>query len=124
MDFSETLKKLRIRNNYSQALLAEKLNIKQYVISSWETSRSEPSIKQLIELSKIFNVPCDYLLGKDAIMVTNEESFIKVINEFMQDSIDDFNEIVKLIQDTCTEKEKKEITSILKSLYNLSKTKD
>ena len=48
MAFKDALKKLRIRNNLNQVELADKLNVKQYVISSWEIGRSEPSIKQLI----------------------------------------------------------------------------
>ena len=36
MTFGETLKRLRQRNNISQDELAKKLNVKQYVISSWE----------------------------------------------------------------------------------------
>ena len=51
MAFKDSLKKLRVRNNLSQTELAEKLNVKQYVISSWEIGRSEPSINQLISLS-------------------------------------------------------------------------
>ena len=50
MAFKDSLKKLRVRNNLSQTELAEKLNVKQYVISSWEIGRSEPSINQLIIL--------------------------------------------------------------------------
>ena len=44
MAFKDSLEKLRIRNNLSQIELADKLNVKQYVISSWENGRSEPSI--------------------------------------------------------------------------------
>ena len=66
MTFGETLKRLRQRNNISQDELAKKLNVKQYVISSWEIGRSEPNIEQIKFLSTYFNVPTDYLLGKDS----------------------------------------------------------
>ena len=43
MSFNEQLTKLRKRNNITQIELANLMNVKQYVISSWETGRSEPN---------------------------------------------------------------------------------
>lgn len=120
MAFKDSLKKLRIRNNLNQVELANKLNVKQYVISSWEIGRSEPSIKQLKELSNIFNVPTDYLLDKDIILVSSEEEFNIVTNEMLNDSIDEFEECVNKIRDNCSKEQKKEISNILKSLYNIT----
>ena len=37
MSFNEQLTKLRKRNNITQIELANLMNVKQYVISSWET---------------------------------------------------------------------------------------
>ena len=121
MTFGETLKRLRQRNNISQDELAKKLNVKQYVISSWEIGRSEPSINQLIELSNIFKVPTDYLLDKDIIMVSSEDEFNIVTNEMVKDSIDDFEECIEKIRNNCSNEQKKEISNILKSLYNITK---
>lgn len=81
MTFGETLKRLRQRNNISQDELAKKLNVKQYVISSWEIGRSEPNIKQIKFLSNYFNVPTDYLLDKDVI-INDEKEFAIAINHF------------------------------------------
>ena len=89
MTFGETLKRLRQRNNISQDELAKKLNVKQYVISSWEIGRSEPNIEQIKFLSTYFNVPTDYLLGKDIIIVSDEKEFEIVTNHFKQDINDD-----------------------------------
>ena len=121
MAFKDSLKKLRIRNNLSQIELAEKLNVKQYVISSWEIGRSEPSINQIVELSNIFKVPTDYLLDKDVMIVSSEEEFTIVTAEMTKDCIDEFEECIKKIRETCTDEQKKEISSILKSLYNITK---
>ena len=99
MTFGETLKRLRQRNNISQDELARKLNVKQYVISSWEIGRSEPNIEQIKFLSTYFNVPTDYLLGKDVIMVNDEKEFEIVTNHFKQDINDDvINEVPLAIQ--------------------------
>lgn len=121
MAFKDSLKKLRTRNNLNQIELAEKLNVKQYVISSWEIGRSEPSIQQVIELSNIFNVPTDYLLDKDIVLVSTNEEFNIVTNEMIKDSIDEFEECIDMIRENCSDVQKKEISNILKSLYNIIK---
>ena len=121
MTFGETLKKLRQRNNISQDELAKKLNVKQYVISSWEIERSEPNIEQIKFLSTYFNVPTDYLLGKDKIMVKKEEEFEILTNHFKQDVNDDvINEIVKLLEEL-NEKDKNKIARIIKDTIELLK---
>lgn len=121
MAFKDSLKKLRVRNNLSQIELADKLNVKQYVISSWEIGRSEPSINQIIELANIFKIPTDYLLDKELIMVSSENEFNIVNKEMVNDSIDEFEEYVEKIRNNCSDKQKKEISIILKSLYNITK---
>ena len=121
MAFKDSLKKLRVRNNLSQIELAKKLNVKQYVISSWEIGRSEPSINQVIELSNIFKVPTDYLLDKDVVIVSSEEEFKIVTAEIAKDCIDEFEECINKIRENCSDEQKKEIANILKSLYNITK---
>lgn len=120
MAFKDSLKKLRVRNNLSQTELAEKLNVKQYVISSWEIGRSEPSINQLIILADIFKVPTDYLLDKDVIIVSSEEEFNIVTTEMVKDAIDEFEECIENIRQNCSNEQKKEISNILKSLYKMT----
>ena len=121
MTFGETLKRLRQRNNISQDELAKKLNVKQYVISSWEIERSEPNIEQIKFLSDYFNVPTDYLLGKDVIMVNDEKEFEIVTNHFKQDVNDDvISEIVKLLEEL-NERDKNKIAKIIKETIELLK---
>ena len=120
MAFKDSLKKLRVRNNLSQTELAEKLNVKQYVISSWEIGRSEPSINQLIILADIFKVPTDYLLDKDVIIVSSEVEFNIVPTEMVKDAIDEFEECIDNIRQNCSNEQKKEISNILKSRYKMT----
>lgn len=121
MTFGETLKRLRQRNNISQDELAKKLNVKQYVISSWEIGRSEPNIEQIKLLSTYFNVPTDYLLGKDVIIISDEKEFEIVTNHFKQDINDDvINEIVKLLEEL-NEKNKTKIVKIIEDAIELLK---
>ena len=111
MAFKDSLKKLRIRNNLSQIELADKLNVKQYVISSWEIGRSEPSINQIIELANIFKIPTDYLLDKELIMVSSENEFNIVTKEMANDSIDEFEECIEKIRNNCSDEQKKRFQS-------------
>lgn len=39
----------------------------------------------------------------------------------VKDSIDDFEECIEKIRNNCSDEQKKEISNILKSLYNITK---
>lgn len=117
MGFPEQLAKLRKRNNMNQTELANKMNVKQYVISSWETGRSEPSLEQLNKLGDIFNMPTDYLLDKPHIRANSEEQFNNVVKNVKLDSEDDFiNEVFKMCNNLTKEKKKKMLNLIKASL--------
>ena len=66
VDFGNTLKTLRLRENMIQAQLAQKLGLTQSVISAYETGLRLPSYDVLIHISKIFKVSTDYLLGVES----------------------------------------------------------
>lgn len=57
------IKKLREECKMSQNDLAIKMNMARPGISNWENAKSEPSSSQLVQLSKIFSVPTDELVG-------------------------------------------------------------
>jgi len=63
VDFGNTLKLLRIRNEYTQAQLSKKLGLTKSVVSAYENGIRLPSYDVLIEIANIFNVTTDYLLG-------------------------------------------------------------
>lgn len=58
-----TIKILRQRAGYSQAIVAERLNVVRTTIANWETGRREPSIRQVIELCRVLGCTADELLG-------------------------------------------------------------
>lgn len=64
MTFSDRLRDLMKRNDYTQAYLADRLNTSQQTISRWVNGKFQPDLNQLVELSVVFNVSVDYLLGK------------------------------------------------------------
>lgn len=65
VDFGNILKTLRLKEDMTQAQLAQKLQLTKSVISAYETGLRLPSYDVLIHISKIFNVSTDYLLGME-----------------------------------------------------------
>lgn len=63
VDFGNILKTLRLKENMTQAQLAQKIGLTKSVISAYETGLRLPSYDVLIHIAKIFNVSTDYLLG-------------------------------------------------------------
>jgi transcriptional regulator with XRE-family HTH domain len=117
MGFKEQLTKLRKRNNMTQTDLAKLMDVKQYVISSWEIGRSEPTISQLKMLSNIFKISVDYLLDKEFIGSCNDEEFNNVIKNVKMDSEDEFlNEVIKECGKLSEDKKKKMLNIIKASL--------
>ena len=57
------IKQLRMEAGILQADLAQQLKVRQNTVSTWETGRSEPDLDALRELSRIFGVSIDYILG-------------------------------------------------------------
>lgn len=63
MRINETVKELRLRENMTQAELAEKLNCNRQKIADWERGKTTPAADDIILLAKTFEVTSDYLLG-------------------------------------------------------------
>ena len=116
MGFKEQLAKLRKRKNIKQVDLANMMNVKQYVISSWEIGRSEPNISQIIKLSDILDVPTDYLLDKPFIKVSSEEDFNRIVKNINEDIHNDFIEDIKSCCRNLSESKKEKIVKIVKEL--------
>ena len=121
MDFGNQLSKLRKRKNIKQTELAEMLNVRQYVISCWETGRSEPSLEQLSLLGDILNVSTDYLLGKEIIRCDNEEMFIRTIENMQRDIEEDYLNKIKELSNNLSNEKKEKLVSTVSSIIEFSK---
>ena len=64
MEMKDRFIQLRREKQMTQAELAEALNVSRQAVSRWETGASIPSMDSLIELSKLYDVPVDYFMGK------------------------------------------------------------
>lgn len=64
-NFNENLKLIRREKGLSQSELAKKLNLADTSISAYELSKNEPTIETLKNMSKLFNISIDELVGND-----------------------------------------------------------
>lgn len=60
---AERIKFLREQKEYTQTELAKRLGITRSGVNAWEMGISVPSTQYIVELSSIFSVSTDYLLG-------------------------------------------------------------
>jgi transcriptional regulator with XRE-family HTH domain len=56
---------LRKKNGFSQDKVGDAIGVNRYIISNIENGRSQPSIQQLLLLSKLFKISIDQLLTQD-----------------------------------------------------------
>lgn len=72
----ERIKELRKGKGWTQATLAEKINISDKAVSKWESGGGNPETSQLPILSKLFGVTIDYLLtGKSNSTIVHMSKF-------------------------------------------------
>lgn len=65
MEFKDRLKELRLKNNLTQAGLAEKIYTSRSAVAKWENGLGLPNDVSLDELCRFFNVSRDYLFKKE-----------------------------------------------------------
>ena len=59
----DTIKSLRETAGLSQSALAKRLGVTRSSVNAWEMGLSIPTAQYLVELSQLFHVSTDYLLG-------------------------------------------------------------
>lgn len=63
MTTGERIAALRKEHSMTQPMLADRMNVSQSTITSWENDRRGIGAEDLLKLSKLFDVSTDYLLG-------------------------------------------------------------
>ncbi|WP_156166113.1 helix-turn-helix domain-containing protein [Marinitoga sp. 1155] len=61
--FSQRIKNLRERKGLKQIKLVNMLNVGRSIVSSRELGKSKPNLEVIKQLSKIFDISVDFLLG-------------------------------------------------------------
>ena len=73
----DTIKSLRDESGITQATLAKKIGVTRSAVNAWEMGLSIPTAQYIVELSQLFHVSSDYILG-----LNNQESlYIDVLND-------------------------------------------
>ena len=57
------IRKLREKNNMTQAELAARLNVSDKTISKWETAKGYPDISLLEPIAKVFGISINELIS-------------------------------------------------------------
>ena len=65
MDFKDRLIELRKESRLSQEELGYKLGVTRQTVSKWETGQTTPEMNKLFELSKMFSISVDDLIGNN-----------------------------------------------------------
>ena len=87
----ETLKKLRIKCNYTQKQVADILEIDRSTYSYYESGRIRPDVKTILQLSKIFKVDYTEILDSECSSVFSDCKYEKIPTD--NNSLTDKNEI-------------------------------
>ena len=84
LDIGFRLRELRRRKMMTQAQVAKRLDLSKTVISGYENSTKTPSVEVLIQLSILYDVSADYLLGLD----NREMLYIGGLNDHQQELLE------------------------------------
>lgn len=76
---SDAIRNARQNAGMTQKEVAQALNKAQTTITAWETGRAQPDASTIAELSRLFNVSSDYLLGLRRFSSEGVEGVIKDI---------------------------------------------
>lgn len=63
--FHIRLRALRIKNKYTQQRMADMLTLSLNAYQKYEQAERMPPADTLVRIADLFNVPTDYLLGRD-----------------------------------------------------------
>ena len=114
MTFTEKIKLFRKDKQWTQAELANVLNIHREQISSYERGQALPTTEILMQISNVFNVSIDYLLfeneGND--LFSGNLNDLELVKQF--EKLDKMNE-----RDRRLVKDVIDLTIVKNQVYNL-----
>ncbi|QPI89303.1 helix-turn-helix transcriptional regulator [Lacticaseibacillus paracasei subsp. tolerans] len=94
MTTGERIAALRKEHSMTQPMLAEKMNVSQSTVTSWENDRRGVGNDDLLKLAKLFNVSTDYLLGR-----TNKRHYYELTAKDQKAIDEELEEIVEGLSD-------------------------
>ena len=112
--FCDKFKKLRLKNDYTQAELAKKLNVSQPTVASWEAGKRIPKWKNIKKIAEIFNVSPESLIDEMEEKPENETVFAT------RENIADLIFLAAKVLYGSDEKTKKMLSKALEALLEFS----
>ena len=112
--FFYKFKKLRLKNDYTQAELAKKLNVSQPTVASWEAGKRIPKWKNIKKIAEIFNVSPESLIDEMEEKPENETVFAT------RENIADLIFLAAKVLYGSDEKTKKMLSKALEALLEFS----
>lgn len=61
---NEQIRRLRKEAGFSQVAFAEKMNVSQSTIASWENGTRRPDLDAILKMAELFHVSTDDILGR------------------------------------------------------------
>lgn len=90
--FAERFQELRLQANLSQVAISRHLGLKDSrSIRQYERNEAEPSLKNLILISNLFDASIEYMLG----MTDEKNSTAKCLTQDQQDLLSTFDSLSK-----------------------------
>jgi len=97
----KNLRKIRKEHGMTMKHLAERIGVSESAISQYENGKRQPGYETLIELSRIFDVSTDYILGiedMDELSVSHADlELIKTYKAAKQSDKEHVNALIKAI---------------------------
>ena len=94
MDFGKSFKYYRQRAKLTQKEAAELIGIKDYQLGNYETNRSQPSLEVLKQMSKVYLVSIDKMLGNNMFRNKYEKEHPNEKEEYI-----DINDLLKKLNE-------------------------
>ena len=91
-DFGLRIRELRESRNMSQEALGRRVGRSKPVISSYENNLKLPPLDVLVDISNVFNVSLDYLVGKEKYKTLNTNGLSPEQIETLHLIADEFRE--------------------------------
>ncbi len=85
MTLGKRLKQVRVEKGFSQAEVADFLNISRQSISRWETDKAYPDLDNLVELSKYYEVSIDEILTETKVLQHEINQKTEQMNQNMEE---------------------------------------
>lgn len=77
----ERLNELFNSDPNSDTAIAEKLNVSKQTVSSWRSGRRSPKKSVMVQISELYGVSLEWLMGYD---VENEDPEISIVSGMME----------------------------------------